>query len=97
MGYRVEYEPMMKNERNMDKFRLRPGLLTAAAFLTLCLLVNTYWPHGKALLQEILWPGDAAVTQQAVETFVSELHYGQPLGDAVEGFCREILKHENLG
>lgn len=96
MGYRVEYQPAMKNEGTMDKRLQRPWALTAAFLIAFGLFTNAFWPDGQKVLQEILWPGDMEVTQQAVEAFVTELRYGEPFTDAVEGFCREILQDADI-
>ena len=96
MGYRVEYESAGKRARSSDKPAFRPGTLTAAFLLFFCLLVNACWPRGREVMQAILWPGDPETTQQAVEAFVAELQDGAPLGDAVEGFCREIIQYADI-
>lgn len=95
MGYRVEYEPMEKRKVEEKKSRRVPAL-TAAFLLFFFLLVHAFWPRGREVLGEILWPGDAAVTAAALEQFAQELRMGQPLGDAVEGFCREIIADAGL-
>lgn len=91
MGYRIEYGCP---ERQPDKPK-RLGL-TIVFFLAFLLLVNVFWPEGRKVLQELLWPGDMEQTQQALEVFIAQLRYGEPVSDAVESFCREILKHENF-
>lgn len=48
------------------------------------------------MLEEILWPGDKAQTVAALEAMAEELGTGKTLGEAVEGFCREILDGETL-
>lgn len=97
MSYRVEYEPMTKRKKASDRFGLRQIWLTVLCFLLFLQLVHSFWPGGKEVLQEALWPGDPVITRQAAEDFVAALRYGEPLGEAVQGFCREILQGANIG
>lgn len=97
MGYRVEYEAMWKiGKRTSGEKQRIPGL-TAAFLLAFVLLVNGFWPRGREVLREILWPGDTAVTAAALETFAQELREGEPVGAAVESFCREIIGEAGFG
>lgn len=65
--------------------------MTAGFFLLFCLMVSAFWPEGRKLLQELLWPGDAEVARQAAEVMVQQLRWGEPLADALETFCLTIL------
>lgn len=93
MGYRVEYETVSK-VRRMEQKTARVPALTAAAFLLFLILVVNFWPKGKAVLQEILIPGDPAVTVAALEDLAEELETGAPLSDALENFCRTVVEAE---
>ena len=66
-------------------------MMSAGFFLLFCLMVYYFWPDGKQFLQELLWPGDAAVNRQAAEVMVQQLRWGEPLADALETFCLTIL------
>lgn len=96
MSYRVEYEPV-KKVRNVEKRVVRVPALTASCLLLFLLLVNGFWSQGREVLREILLPGDAAVTAAALEEFAQELKMGEPLGDAVEGFCRTVIEEAGIG
>ena len=86
MGYRIEYLSHKKEHR---LWIVLP--MTWAFFLLFCLLVHLFWPQGQQLLQELLWPGDAAVTRQAAEAMVQQLRWGVPVSEAVETFCMTII------
>lgn len=96
MGYRVEYGPTTQKKRADRGTGGRRAWLTAAFLALFLVLVNICWPQGREVLNRLLWPGDAGATRQAAESFVEELRSGEPLGDAVEGFCREVLRDANL-
>lgn len=65
--------------------------MTLTAFLLFCLLTGLFWPEGQAILQEILWPGDAAATRQALSNLLQQLRWGEPFSDAIEVFCTAVL------
>jgi hypothetical protein len=48
-------------------------------------------PRGRLWFRDLLLPGDEQVTSAALEGMVSDLRSGEPIGEAVETFCREIL------
>lgn len=83
MGYRIDYVPPEKR---------RLGGMIAGWFLTFMLLVGAFWPKGRDMLANALFPGDRAVTVEALETFARDLGDGQPVGQATEDFCRRILE-----
>lgn len=43
------------------------------------------------MLRDFVLPGDAAVTDHALQGLVENLRRGQPMSDAVEVFCKEII------
>ena len=93
MGYQISYETTIKHrDRHTGRDKRLVGM-TAAFLAVFLLLVNFCWPKGREVLRQILWPADTAM----VEHFVDELRYGVPLGDAVEGFCREVIQNGDLG
>lgn len=97
MGYQVEYEPTGKVHRQDDKKQGNLPALTAAFLLAFLLLVNGFWPRGREVLCEIFFPGDAAVTAAALDTFAQELRDGKPVGTAVESFCRCVIGEAGIG
>lgn len=86
MGYRIEY--------CSKKLEDRPSAvlpMTFGAFILFCLLLQLFWPEGERILWELIWPGEAASTRQAVEVLVQQLRWGEPLSDALETFCVTVL------
>jgi hypothetical protein len=55
------------------------------------LAVTFMLPRGRLWFRDLLLPGDEQVTSAALEGMVSDLRSGEPIGEAVETFCREIL------
>lgn len=46
--------------------------------------------------KEWLLPGDARVTEVALNTLVEDLKDGDSLDDAITAFCQEILKNADI-
>lgn len=95
MGYRVEYEPV-KKVRGAEKRTSRVAALTAVSLALFGILVCSFWDRGREVLQDLLLPGDGAVTAAAMEDLVRDLQTGLPLGEAVEGFCRTVIGEAEL-
>lgn len=43
------------------------------------------------MLRDFVLPGDGAITDRALQGLVENLRSGQPMSDAVEVFCKEII------
>ena len=95
MGYRVEYETVGK-VRRMEHRRSGRAALTALFFALFLFLTAMLWPEGRAALREIFLPGDPVVTVAALETLAEELQTGAELGDALENFCRSIVREAEI-
>ena len=93
MGYRVEYFP--EKERAQEKTVQKSYVWRfCALFFALFLVLSiSFWPEGRETLQKLLFSGDVAVTTAALENLAWELELGEPIGEALEGFCREIIVH----
>ena len=91
MSYCINYSGERKESSRRDAPGIRIALMTAAFFVVFCLYTGRFWPRGQEALQQLLFPGSNLFTRQAAEVFVSELQNGEPLGDALENFCREII------
>lgn len=96
MSYRVEYSSSGIKRTQIRQKRGRTLLLTAACFLVFLLIVGGFWPRGAQALQDMLFPGDSAVTAAAWSELTQELHAGAPVGSAVENFCREVFANAGL-
>lgn len=95
MGYRVAYETVPK-VRRMEQRRSGRAALTALFFAVFLFLTAVFWPKGREALQELLLPGDPAVTVEALETLAEELQTGVQLGNALENFCLTIVRESEI-
>ena len=77
-------DPFIKS--GVEKSHLR--VLTAGFLLAFVLLVRLCWPQGTALLRQTLLPGEDPAFLQ----LQSDIQAGEPLGDAVTAFCRQIVE-----
>lgn len=96
MGYQIVYDSASRQDSSDKAKKSSVGIMAGGAFLLFLLLVSTFWPKGREVLQGVLWPGDMETAVQAAEGFVQELRWGEPFMDAAESFCREILKNADL-
>ena len=90
MGYRIIYDKgtIHKETVRARRFRWkRWGIGFAGVALAAALMV----PQGRLWLRDLLLPGDEEITASALEGMVSDLRAGEPVREAVEAFCREIL------
>ena len=90
MGYRITYENGMIHKENIRQHRISwkwwgAGILAAAVAVTLMV------PQGRLWIRDLFLPGDEEITASALESMVADLRAGEPLGEAVEAFCREII------
>ena len=90
MGYRITYENGVIRKQMLRVRRLRWkrwGAGVAAAGLAVALML----PAGRLWIRDLLLPGDEEITAAALESMVSDLQAGEPMGEALETFCKEIL------
>ena len=95
MGYRVVYTAVKTPSRRGSR-AARVAVLTGAFLLLFLFLVNGFWPRGKQALQELLLPGNAAVTAAALEELAAELGEGEELSAALEEFCRRVIRDVDM-
>lgn len=93
MSYRIDYstDSPIKSTRQPSA-RLR--LLIVAFLMAFFLLFPALYPEGATWLQETLLPWDPTVTEQAFREMISNLQQGEPAGNALSAFCREILDYD---
>ena len=91
MPYRIEYDKSStKYEiRNRNSFRF-PLILLASYILFYC-LTSAFWPEGRALIRELIIPGDNGATWEAFSVMTGELRSGASFDDAIYTFCYEII------
>lgn len=90
MGYRITYEngSIRKETVKINKLKWKQCLIgMIAAVLAFALMI----PGGRLWLRDLILPGDEEITAAALENMVGELRSGEPVGEALEAFCREIL------
>lgn len=95
MAYRIAYASAGKDRRESSLSWMRIFILSAAffsLFLSLCL----FWPKSRDFVGQLLFPGGAAPAMAAAETLVTELRSGEPIGDALEHFCQEVIRLADL-
>ncbi len=88
MGYRISYQGGAAEKISV---RSRKKLKWIPFVAVLFMLAMTIFPAGRLTLWNIFLPGNEAVTAEALESLAAELMAGEPLGDAVEAFCLEII------
>ncbi len=96
MAYRITYgeEPPHPHSMTPGKSRILP--MSAAFFLLFLLLTGTFWPEGRATLENFLLPGDPQVTRLAISHMIDDLKDGEAPGDALVTFCREVIDGASL-
>jgi len=91
MGYRVEYGPV-KKVRGLEKRVSGVSSLIAVCLLLFFILVGSFWPEGKEILQKLIFPGDPVVTAAALDNLTESLRSGEALSDSMAAFCIQILE-----
>lgn len=91
MSYRIVYGPMPKRKPLGQGSMLRVQLMAVGFALLFVFLVRMFWPDGLQALQSVLIPGEAGITEAAFGEMVSNLREGQPMGEAVTAFCRQVI------
>ena len=91
MAYRIVYETGMGIKTGQHRNTLRMWVMTGVVLLLFTAMTAAFWPEGREVLMEMLLPGDPEVTWNALETMATQLRSGEAIGDAVMGFCRDIV------
>ena len=91
MGYRIEYDTDTKYYEITPESKPRQSILTGISFGIFLAATFLFWPEGAQFLQEVLIPGDNAVTLKAFEALAENFAAGMGLREAAEAFCTEIL------
>ena len=96
MSYRIVYGPEIPAPELNRGGAFRIQMWTAVFLLVFALLVRQMWPEGTRILRNYLLPGDLTVTEAALSDMVAGLQVGQPAGEALTAFCRQII-HGQVG
>ena len=95
MGYRIEYGSQGELRKPLDHKRSYSAIAAAVCVLALVAGAIAIKHAGLSWVQEVLLPGDPAVTAAALENMVENIKEGNSIAEAVTAFCREIV--ENAG
>ena len=89
MVYRVVYgeDPFEKPKQSTGRLRL----MTAGCALAFVVGVRCMWPQGTEILRQVMLPTENASTA-AFRQMTADMQAGEPLGDAVEAFCRAVVE-----
>ncbi len=89
MAYSVEYNPELNRyyPRNKKKMRKRSAKLLLAG---VALAVGIYTFGRVEFLQQLL-PGDVHITKMAFSDMVQRVSAGEPVGDSVFCFVRDVV------
>ena len=90
MGYRITYDNGAIRKQTVRIRRIKWKRWSAGA-VGIVLAVSLMVPQGRLWLRDLLLPGNEDVTAAALESMVTDLRDGEPIGQAVESFCKEIL------
>ncbi len=93
MPYAVSYGPE-DSDRYPAKSRLDRKHSKRVILIILLLLATTLSFLFRETLVSWLVPGDDQVTMQSVESLLTDLQEGAPIGEALTTFCEEIVAHE---
>ena len=87
MSYKIQYTPETAYRYPQNKEKKSKWGKIGVLF---CVLAALTWFRVNGI-PEFLIPGDPDVTKAAASDFVEQIRSGEPLGDAVTVFCKEIL------
>lgn len=90
MAYQIRYDTI--GAPSVRKRSYKTVLVGAVVMLLVAgaMAVKSAW---LPWVQEVLLPGDPAVTAAALQGMMEDLKEGQGIVNAVTAFCREILAH----
>lgn len=91
MSYRVEYTWDLKWEKKKDEWGIRLVIVSGFFFVLFLLSVGIFWEQGREVLWQLVFPGDAVLTWNALEDFAGDIQQGIPLRFAAENFCQELV------
>ena len=93
MAYRVVYGSLGEEKRTSRAGKKRKTFLALAMVLGMLVLATLFHAGVLPWVQDVLLPGDSAVTAAALENMVSAILGGTGFAEAIEAFCREIIVH----
>lgn len=86
MGYRIDYQPL-KRQKPKKPVRIFAAIVV---LLALCLTANLF-PDVRHVFYKFLFPGDTAVAVAAISDLRTDLEFGLPFWDAMQGFFIQVI------
>ena len=90
MGYTICYD--RNSNQKTKRFNLKRIL--SAAIVTIFIIGISVSIHGS--FRELLLPGNADVTEQALHNLAENMRTGVKVQDALAAFCNEIIDYANI-
>ena len=90
MAYVIEYGGQVPG-RHLHTGKKRYGWLLAVGVLVFVGVIHWFFPEVTDKVQQLLIPGEDAVTVHAFENMVDMLRSGGDLRECVTVFCREVI------
>ena len=87
MGYKIEYT---FGQTNVERCKEKKKSVRWVVLSVLSLMVLSIGAVRETVL-DVLIPGDDEITIQAVSDMVHSFREGSDIGEALEGFCREVI------
>lgn len=94
MGYSIKYGNELIKTPCCSRMSQKSKLLVSV-LLTICIAL-VFLSVGSKTLKEYILPGNADITESALNALISDLKDGEPLGSAVSAFCQEIYENANF-
>lgn len=92
MSYRVQYDWKGKSDSNKKTGTVRRLFVVSMFFILFLGLVFHFWEDGSEFLVNLLLPGDAVLTWNALEQLMQNLYGGMPLSVAAQEFYHGVLQ-----
>ena len=87
MSYHIQYEKDKTEKYPIhQKQKLHKSIWAVILIIVLIITIFSF-----PSFREILIPGDPSLTKSAFSQMLDSLRSGEPLGEAVTTFCREII------
>ncbi len=93
MSYRIDYGSTGDQRKPLKPTQKHGAIAAVICIIALVAGAISIKHTGLTWVQEVLLPGDPAVTAAALENMVESIKDGSSLAAAVTAFCQEIINH----
>lgn len=94
MAYQIDYSNDGKRGGKPEKRHLFRSVLIC--FFLFLILVQLFWPKGREAIGKLLLPGATETVWAAVDGFAAQVRTGEPVGEALESFCRSVFQSTGI-